>query len=79
MLVVGGVALALTDRAALGADADDAWIGKLLTGLATLLPAINFVLFAPFLRKSPVRAARTTRGVSNQATGAVTWHPAPST
>lgn len=50
-LAFGGVALALADRVALGAGADDAWIGELLTGLATLLLAINFVLFAPYLRK----------------------------
>ena len=49
----GGVAMALGDRAALGADADDAWIGELLAGTATLLLAINFVLFAPWLRKYP--------------------------
>ena len=52
-LAFGGVALALGDRAALGAGADDAWIGELLTGAATLLLAINFVLFAPWLRKYP--------------------------
>ncbi len=52
-LAFGGVALALGDRAALGADADDAWIGELLTGSATLLLAINFVLFKPWLRKYP--------------------------
>ena len=52
-LAFGGVALALGDRAALGAGADDAWIGELLTGSATLLLAINFVLFAPWLRKYP--------------------------
>ena len=52
-LAFGGFALALGDRAALGADADDAWIGELLTGSATLLLAINFVLFAPYLRKYP--------------------------
>lgn len=52
-LAFGGVALALGDRAALGADVHDAWIGELLTGSATLLLAINFVLFAPWLRKYP--------------------------
>ena len=52
-LAFGGVALALGDRAALGADAGDAWIGELLTGAATLLLAISFVLFAPWLRKYP--------------------------
>ena len=52
-IAFGGVALALGDRAALGADADDAWIGELLTGSATLLLAINFVFFAPYLRKYP--------------------------
>ena len=52
-LAFGGVALALADRAALGAGADDAWTGELLTGSATLLLAINFVLFAPWLRKYP--------------------------
>ena len=52
-LAFGGVALALGERAALGADADDAWIGELLTGLATLLLALNFVFFAPYLRKYP--------------------------
>ena len=52
-LAFGGVALALGDRAALGADSHDAWIGELLTGSATLLLAINFVLFAPWLRKYP--------------------------
>lgn len=52
-LAFGGVALALGDRAALGADADDAWVGEMLAGTATLLLAINFVLFAPWLRKYP--------------------------
>ena len=52
-LAFGGVALALGDRAALGAGAGDAWIGEVLTGSATLLLAINFVLFAPWLRKYP--------------------------
>ena len=52
-LAFGGVALALGDRAALGAGAGDAWIGELLTGAATLLLAANFVLFAPYLRKYP--------------------------
>ena len=52
-LAFGGVALALGDRAALGADATGAWIGEVLTGSATLLLAINFVLFAPWLRKYP--------------------------
>ena len=56
VLAVGGVALALRDCPALGGDADDGSIGKLLMGLATLIPAINFVLFAPVLRKFPTRA-----------------------
>ena len=52
-LAFGGVTLALGDRAALGADADDAWTGEFLAGTATLLLAITFVLFASWLRKYP--------------------------
>lgn len=52
-LAFGGVAVALSERGALGAATDDAWIGDLITFASLLILSICFVFYGPYLRKYP--------------------------